>query len=203
MLRLVFLLSAGDVERNPDPKKQVYKHPCGVCQSPVRSNKRGILCEVCYKWFHTKCIGVSNDDYSRLQQSDEAWCCKTCLKEALPYHNTSDGSIFDTSASSILSNSFNFQDDVNSNPNNPKTTSPYISTTQSLSLFYYNCLIPKIDNLRALAATHAPDVILLCEIWLDSTISINELFIPNYSISRRDRNRHGGGVATVIIRIER
>ena len=25
-----------------------------------------------------------------------------------------------------------------------------------------------------------PDVILLCETWLDSTISINELFIPNY-----------------------
>ena len=75
-----------------------------------------------------------------------------------------------------------------------------ISTTQSLSLFYYNCrsLIPKIDNLRAVAATHAPDVILLCETWLDSTISINELFIPNYSISRRDRNRHGGGVAIYI-----
>ena len=62
VLRLVFLLSAGDVERNPGPKKRVYKHPCGVCQSPVRSNQRGILCEVCYKWFHTKCIGVSNDD---------------------------------------------------------------------------------------------------------------------------------------------
>ena len=43
-----------------------------------------------------------------------------------------------------------------------------------------------------------PDVILLCETWLDSTISINELFIPNYSISRRDRNRHGGGVAIYI-----
>ena len=98
VLQLVFLLSAGDVERNPGPKKRVYKHPCGVCQSSVHSNQRSILCEVCYKWFHTKCIGVSNDDYSRLQQSDEAWCCKTCLKEALPYHNTSDGSIFDTSA---------------------------------------------------------------------------------------------------------
>ena len=156
-LRLVFLLSAGDVKHNPGPKERVYKHPCGVCLSPDRSNQCGILCEVCYKWFHTKCIGVSNDDYSRLQQSDEAWCCKTCLKEALPYHNTSDGSIFDTSASSILSNSFNFQDDVNSNPNNLRTASPYISTTQSLSLFYYNCrsLMPKIDNLHALAAAHA------------------------------------------------
>ena len=37
-----------------------------------------------------------------------------------------------------------------------------------------------------------------CEKWLDGTISENELFIPVYSISRRDRNRHGGGVAIYI-----
>ena len=168
VLRLVFLFSAGDIERNPGPKQQVYKHPCGVCQSPVRSNQRGILCEVCYKWFHTKCIGVSNEDCSRLQHSGEAWCCKTYLVEALPYHNASDASIFDSSSSSILSNSFNSQvDHVNTNSNVLKTASPYISNCHSLSLFYCNCrsLIPKIDNLHALAATHAPDVILLCETW--------------------------------------
>ena len=34
----------------------------------------------------------------------------------------------------------------------------------------------------------------MTEIWLDGNISDNELCIPGYSVIRRDRNRHGGGI---------
>ena len=34
--------------------------------------------------------------------------------------------------------------------------------------------------------------------WLDETISDDELFIPGYCLVRRDRNIHGGGVAVFI-----
>ena len=41
---------------------------------------------------------------------------------------------------------------------------------------------------------HKPDVVALCETWLDESIADSEIFIPNYYSIRRDRNRHGGGV---------
>ena len=40
-----------------------------------------------------------------------------------------------------------------------------------------------------------PDVVCLVETWLCSDILDTEISIPNYSIVRLDRNRHGGGVA--------
>ena len=38
----------------------------------------------------------------------------------------------------------------------------------------------------------------LVETWLGSEVLDNEVLIPNYSIVRLDRNRHGGGVAMYI-----
>ena len=38
----------------------------------------------------------------------------------------------------------------------------------------------------------------VCETWLSSDISSSEIFIPSYSLFRKDRNRHGGGVAIFI-----
>ena len=44
----------------------------------------------------------------------------------------------------------------------------------------------------------SPCIIALTETWLDGNISDNELCIPCYSVIRRDRNRHGGGVLLYI-----
>ena len=32
-----------------------YKHPRGVCTTPVKSNQNGIQCDMCDVWFHAKC----------------------------------------------------------------------------------------------------------------------------------------------------
>ena len=135
------LYLAGDVELNLGPTC----YPCGACQQAVHSNQCGILCEVCYKWVHTKCTGVSNDDYFRLQQSDEVWCCKICLKEALPFHNTSNISSFDTSALDDSS----FSQGVIDNSIGTKLPPISPSTSNSLNVFYANCrsLLQKIDHL--------------------------------------------------------
>ena len=78
------LLLSGNIEVNPGPK-----HPCGFCSRSVRSNQRGILCEVCYFWYHTKCIDMPVSEYNRLSLCDEAWCCSSCLKAALPFSDCS------------------------------------------------------------------------------------------------------------------
>ena len=58
-------------------------------------------------------------------------------------------------------------------------------------------LIPKLDELNAICQANKPDVRRV-ETWLSSDIFDSELFIPNYTIVRHDRNRHGGGVALYV-----
>ena len=80
-LSLCLVLLSGDIEQIPGPGPC---HPCGSCSRAVRANQRGIFCEVCYSWFHTKCVDMSVDEYSRLGSSVEGWCCPNCFREALP-----------------------------------------------------------------------------------------------------------------------
>ena len=64
--------------------------------------------------------------------------------------------------------------------------------------FNYRSLLPKIDKLAVLCSTNMPDVVCLVETWLCMDILETEISIPNYSIVRLYRNRHGGGVAMYI-----
>ena len=70
------------------------------------------------------------------------------------------------------------------------------SQSGELSVIYYNArsLIPKIDELRAIAEAKHPDIICIVESWLSNEIQDNELVISNYQLARLDRNRHGGGI---------
>ena len=79
------LLSSGDIEVNLGPAK----YPCGICRRPVRVNQAGVQCDLCDFWVHKRCMNMPNYEYERLQLSDEPWCCPSCLKEALPFHNCS------------------------------------------------------------------------------------------------------------------
>ena len=184
LLSSILLLIAGDVEVNPGPAK----HPCGSCSKAVKSNQRGIFCEVCYLWYHTKCINMCLSEYQRLSLSDEGWCCHHCHKEALPFHDCSTlTSVSDSSSDLSLQSSCS-------------TSSNCSPPSGRWSAYYSNCrsLVPKIDNLRTIAASATPSVIALCETWLDESVPELVLFIPNYHILRRDRNRHGGGLLLYI-----
>ncbi len=141
-----------------------------VCNKPVKSNQRGIQCEVCYSWLHAKCINLSADDYSRLQASAEPWCCRRCLKEALPFFDTSN-------SDSILENSCVTKANCDSNISAVGYT---CSASQikpapkhSLNFLSLNCrsLCPKIDDLRLLSEAQSPHVISLCK-----TLKITPLF---------------------------
>ena len=75
------LLLSSDILPNPGP----VKFPCGICHRPVKSNQKGIPCDCCSYWPHTRCIGMSDDEYHALSLSDDPWCCATCLSEALSF----------------------------------------------------------------------------------------------------------------------
>ena len=179
----VILLLAGDIETNPGPGP---KHPCATCSKAVKSNQRGIFCEVCYQWHHAKCISMCLSEYQRLSLSDEGWCCHRCHKEAFPFH---DSSRISTEPESSPLSCCSISSDT-----------PPLSPTGSCLVYYSNCrsLLPKMDHLRATVASSTPSIIALCETWLDETIPDSALFIHNFHLIRRDRNRHGGGLAIYV-----
>ena len=48
---------------------------CKKCTTEVKSNHNGVGCELCGKWYHAKCVGITNETYKFL---------KTCCVEASP-----------------------------------------------------------------------------------------------------------------------
>ena len=70
----------------------------------------------------------------------------------------------------------------------------------NLKILYFNArsIIPKRDELTAICTAEKPHIVCLTETWLDEDIGDHEICFGNYNIVRRDRNRHGGGVAMLI-----
>ena len=62
---------------------------------------------------------------------------------------------------------------------------------------YFNArsLIPKIDELKLICASSRPDVVCVVETWLSDEITDSEIAIPDFCITRLDRNRQGVGIA--------
>ena len=66
------LILAGDVAMNPGP----FRFPCRVCTRPVRSNQRGIECDVCRQWCHVACVDVDDFRYREMMESKSfSLCC--------------------------------------------------------------------------------------------------------------------------------
>lgn len=51
-LSLCLFILSGDIALNPGPK---YHYPCGACSKPVKVNQKGVQCDSCNAWYHTKC----------------------------------------------------------------------------------------------------------------------------------------------------
>ena len=193
---------------------RIWKFPCGFCGRPVKKNEAGVFCDVCCLWNHCRCYSISANEYRALQCTEVGWCCPSCERQALPFADCS----LNPSAASTTSRSFEDQP----SPTNPldavasclsnsvcSTWSqssllgqhPNKPSLSSISLLFSNCrsLVCQMDELQVLVAIDSPPTIIaLAETWLDNTILPCELSLPSYSLYRRDRDRHGGGVAIYI-----
>ena len=70
-----FGLNTTYVEQNPGPH---YKYPCGSCTKPVKSNQRGVQCDICDIWYHTRCMLMSPEVYEGLANTSAVWICPSC-----------------------------------------------------------------------------------------------------------------------------
>ena len=71
------------------------KFQCGVCSRAVKLNRKGIQCDACDVWFHTKCDRLPDSEYMRLinTDSEDPWYCSTCSLPPLSdsfFYNTPD-----------------------------------------------------------------------------------------------------------------
>ena len=73
---------------------------------------------------------------------------------------------------------------------------------RGLSVIHLNVrsLLGKMDQLRLLSERNGADIIALSETWLDKDIDDNEIELPGYSITRRDRSERTGGGVMIYIR---
>ena len=73
----IIILLSGDIQSNPGPRTtSVY--PCGLCESPVTWNCRGVACDACSIWYHGSCIEMCSKDYALLNRSCVQWLCHKC-----------------------------------------------------------------------------------------------------------------------------
>ena len=65
-----------------------------------------------------------------------------------------------------------------------------------LNILYLNArsILLKLDELCILCVVNSYDIVYVVESWLSNDIVNTELFIPGYTIFRKDRNRHGWGI---------
>ena len=59
-------------------------------------------------------------------------------------------------------------------------------------------LLSKLDDVRLITRRFNAACLCITETWLDDTVPDAEVHIENYSIQRKDRHRHGGGVCIYI-----
>ncbi len=189
------LLLSGDIEVNPGPTN--WKYPCGTCSNPVKTNQHGILCEICTRWFHTKCIGMGTKEYTELSESNDAWCCNHCYVNALPY---ADASIL-SNDSNLLSSTFDnsLDNSTSLSPTNSTSSSMTANNLQNLKCFLVNArsIVNKTSDLHSLLAVDKPHLVAITETYLDVNILNTELVDNSYSVFRRDRIRQGGGVMII------
>ncbi|XP_065307359.1 uncharacterized protein [Dermacentor albipictus] len=73
-------------------------------------------------------------------------------------------------------------------------------TPERRSILLVNCrsIKNKVDNFMSLVATVTPQIVMGTESWLDKDIPDAEIFPPSFTVYRKDRRGHGGGVFLLI-----
>jgi len=74
------------------------------------------------------------------------------------------------------------------------------NTEKGIKICHMNVqsLLSCFDELKLWLQSKSYGVITFSETWIDQTVHDNEIHIPGFVCERKDRNRHGGGVAIYI-----
>ena len=61
-----------------------WKYPCIECQKPVKSNQKGLECDICKKWVHFKCTDLTQGQFIFLEVNEDIpFYCLVCKPRLL------------------------------------------------------------------------------------------------------------------------
>ena len=136
---------SGDIHPNPGPKKRnTTKYPCGDCQCNVRDNQDAILCVECQRWFHARCINMSQETFKYyVENFNLPWTCSFCSLPKLNdsfFEQPSDG----PGPSRIIS-----QEAYGGDAGDLKSFLKNVVNCHTFKDFSFNVLAPQIVNKRS------------------------------------------------------
>ena len=156
-----------------------------MCTKGVVSRSKAIDCDVCEKWTHVRCsksISILEYDIAVANNGTLNYICDGCAMSQLPFDNQEEQ---DAVNSSDATNTLHYEEDNFD-----------CFKRKGLHCIHINArsMLPKLSELRILAAKSKAAVIAVSETWLDETVTDQEVSIHGYVVTRRDRLRSGGGV---------
>ncbi|CAD8048032.1 unnamed protein product [Paramecium primaurelia] len=69
----VYFMRATYIDEKLSPPFEQWKKVC-ICRKPPNPDLKYIFCEICQKWFHLKCVGLSQDQAIKLKK----YICLEC-----------------------------------------------------------------------------------------------------------------------------
>ena len=151
-----------------NPGPPSSSYPCGVCHCEVVDSDPAIFCDFCDSWIHVSC--------------DQ----KVTLSEYQTMLNTPSDDSWICSACESHINQLS------------KVSDPLTPNQLSCVCFNVRSILPKRFDLIAYLCAHQFDVVAITESFLDSSIPDVHIIPSGYTVFRRDRNRHGGGIIVLV-----
>ena len=171
------------------------KADCGLCSGAVLKGHKAVQCDNCDMWIHNECSFIAETQYETVNNTNCTWICPKC-----EFFNFSD-SFFGEQVNVETENRFVPLTKVKKDRSSPCGTnkSSFISGLKFISM-NINSIRGKKLELLAFLDFHQPHVVAIQETKIDSSIATSELFPETcpYSVYRKDRNNHGGGVMLLV-----
>ena len=171
------------------------KADCGLCSGAVLKGHKAVQCDNCDMWIHNECSFIAETQYETVNNTNCTWICPKC-----EFFNFSD-SFFGEQVNVETENRFVPLTKVKKDRSSPCGTnkSSFISGLKFISM-NVNSIRGKKLELLAFLDFHQPHVVAIQETKIDSSIATSELFPETcpYSVYRKDRNIHGGGVMLLV-----
>jgi hypothetical protein len=210
-LLCILISHANDVQTNPGPTHQSTVYLCGSCEKPVTWDCKAVACDTCSTWYHINCQSIQDSTYEHLGSTSVSWHCEKCNQpnysrvvfnsdltttDPNPYQPLSQDST-ESLPSLTRSPSLGIGKPLHqSTPPNKTRTKRNKSKTKPLRILNVNCQNVKAKNPQFLNLLHStePDIVLGTESWLKPDIQTSECFPPHFTVYRKDRATHAGGV---------
>ena len=171
------------------------KADCGLCSGAVLKGHKAVQCDNCDMWIHNECSFIAETQYETVNNTNCTWICPKC-----EFFNFSD-SFFGEQVNVETENRFVPLTKVKKDGSSPCGTnkSSFISGLKFISM-NINSIRGKKLELLAFLDFHQPHVVAIQETKIDSSNATSELFPETcpYSVYRKDRNIHGGGVMLLV-----